>query len=146
MQALRWHAPKDVRLEEVAPPRIRLALSKQAIELRRAQFAGAGIVLIATPEYAGGMPGSLKNALDWLVGSGELYEKSVVVVSAAPHAERGAHARQWVEDVVRMQGARVLDSFTLAVQRNGPASKLAEQARALVDVLNRGGVDHPSAR
>ena len=35
--------------------------------------ADADAVWIATPEYAGGMPGALKNALDWLVGSGELY-------------------------------------------------------------------------
>src|SRR6266436_2511866 len=33
-------------------------------------------VIISTPEYAHGVPGVLKNALDWLVASGELYEKS----------------------------------------------------------------------
>src|SRR5262249_42542454 len=47
-------------------------------------IAEADAVLIATPEYAGGMPGALKNALDWLVGSGELYDKPVVIMSAAP--------------------------------------------------------------
>jgi hypothetical protein len=56
--------------------------------LRRA-IADADAVLISTPEYAGGMPGALKNALDWLVGSGELYGKPVVIMSAAPSAERG---------------------------------------------------------
>jgi chromate reductase, NAD(P)H dehydrogenase (quinone) len=40
-------------------------------ELRQG-LADADAVWIATPEYAGGMPGALKNALDWLVGSGEL--------------------------------------------------------------------------
>ena len=73
----------------------------------------ADALLVATPEYAGGMPGSLKNALDWLVGTGELYDKPVVVVSAAPSPERGVHARQWVEEVARMQGGHVLDSFTV---------------------------------
>jgi NAD(P)H-dependent FMN reductase len=62
----------------------------------RCAVAVADAVLIATPEYAGGMPGALKNALDWLVGSGELYRKPVVVVSAAPSAERGHNARRWV--------------------------------------------------
>jgi NAD(P)H-dependent FMN reductase len=33
--------------------------------------------LISTPEYAHGIPGALKNALDWVVGSGELVEKPV---------------------------------------------------------------------
>jgi chromate reductase len=74
----------------------------------------ADAVVVATPEYAGGMPGSLKNALDWLVGTGELYGKSVVVLSAAPSAERGSNARAWVEQVVTMQGARVVTSFSVA--------------------------------
>jgi chromate reductase len=43
----------------------------EVMRLRQA-VAAADAVWIATPEYAGGMPGALKNALDWLVGSGEL--------------------------------------------------------------------------
>ena len=94
-------------------------------ELRQG-LANADAVWIATPEYAGGMPGALKNALDWLVGSGELYGKRVVVVSAAPSSQRGHNARRWVEEVVRMQGAEVVDSFTVAVPPGADA--------ALVDV------------
>src|SRR5262249_11455093 len=71
-------------------------------------------VLLATPEYAGGMPGTLKNALDWLVGTGELYGGRVAVISAAPSAERGTNARHWVETVVTMQGAEVVASFSVA--------------------------------
>src|SRR6185436_8264934 len=41
-------------------------------------------VLLCTPEYAHGVPGVLKNALDWVVGSGELVEKPVGVVNASP--------------------------------------------------------------
>jgi chromate reductase, NAD(P)H dehydrogenase (quinone) len=32
------------------------------------------------------VPGSLKNALDWLVRSGELYEKSVALVNLSPRS------------------------------------------------------------
>jgi NADPH-dependent FMN reductase len=39
-------------------------------------------VLIAAPEYAGALAGTVKNALDWIVGSGELYAKPVAVMSA----------------------------------------------------------------
>src|SRR4029079_6780612 len=42
-----------------------------AVAQLRTAIAAADAVWIATPEYAGGMPGALKNALDWLVGSGE---------------------------------------------------------------------------
>jgi NAD(P)H-dependent FMN reductase len=45
---------------------------------------GSGAVLVCVPEYAHGVPGVFKNALDWLVGSGELLEKAVGVVNASP--------------------------------------------------------------
>jgi NAD(P)H-dependent FMN reductase len=73
----------------------------------------ADLLLLATPEYAGGMPGVLKNALDWLVGTGELYDQRVAVVSAAPSPERGVNARRWVEEVLGYQGAHVVASFTV---------------------------------
>jgi NAD(P)H-dependent FMN reductase len=100
----------------------------EAVQSLRRAVADADAVLIATPEYAGGMPGALKNALDWLVGTGELYGKAVVVVSAAPAAARGASARRGVEAVARMQGAHMSDSFTVAVA--GPDDSGAVVARA----------------
>lgn len=85
---------------------------------------GADAVLLATPEYAGGMPGVLKNALDWLVGTGELYGKPVAIVSAAPAPERGVNARRWIEEVVGYQGGRVVTSFTV-IEADEPAVVLA---------------------
>ena len=41
-------------------------------------------VIFSTPEYAFGVPGVLKNALDWVVSSGELNEKPVAAISASP--------------------------------------------------------------
>ena len=79
----------------------------------RAAIVRADLVVLATPEYAGGMPGALKNALDWLVGTGELYDKRVAIVSAAPSPERGANARRWVEETVGFQGSDVVASFTV---------------------------------
>ena len=111
-----------------------------AVQRLRAAVQAADAVLIATPEYAGGIPGSLKNALDWLVSSGELYGKDAVIVSAAPSLERGVHARESLALTLRMQGARVCDSFTVAVARGDPgavasgaAEVLARVQRAVVD-------------
>ena len=68
--------------------------SPAAVNDLRAQLATADGALICTPEYAFGMPGSLKNALDWLVSSGELWRKPVAVLSASPGTLGGekAHA------------------------------------------------------
>jgi NAD(P)H-dependent FMN reductase len=93
-------------------------------------------VLLATPEYAGGMPGVLKNALDWLVGTGELYDKRVAVVSAAPSPERGANARRWVEEVLGYQGSHVVISFTVT-KDDEPAAVLARVIDAFATSVHR---------
>ena len=59
----------------------------------RGRIRGSQGVLFATPEYAHGMPGVLKNALDWLVGSGELAGKPVALLSASPNASGGIRAQ-----------------------------------------------------
>lgn len=61
------------------PPRA--AVGELRFQLRKS----AGVI-ISSPEYAHGVPGVLKNALDWLVASGELYEKPVALFSASPRA------------------------------------------------------------
>ena len=48
----------------------------------RALMASAQAVVISSPEYAHGIPGSLKNALDWLVSCGELAGKPVALLNA----------------------------------------------------------------
>lgn len=53
----------------------------------RAYLQVADAVLICTPEYAHGIPGVLKNMLDWVVSSGELVGKPVGVISAATGGE-----------------------------------------------------------
>jgi NAD(P)H-dependent FMN reductase len=64
-----------------------------AVAALREAIAGADAVLFCTPEYAGTLPGSLKNLIDWTVGSGELYEKTVAWLTVAqPGRGEGAVA------------------------------------------------------
>ena len=66
----------------------------------------AAAVLLAVPEYAFGIPGAFKNALDWTVGSGSLYDKPVGVIDVALPG-RGEHARHALDLVLEAVGARV---------------------------------------
>ena len=62
----------------------------------RAEVEHADAVLVAAPEYAGGLAGAVKNTLDWLVATGAVYRTPVAVISAGttggPHALVGAGA------------------------------------------------------
>jgi chromate reductase, NAD(P)H dehydrogenase (quinone) len=49
----------------------------------------ADAIVICTPEYAFGIPGALKNALDWTVATGDLYQKPVSVITASSSGEKG---------------------------------------------------------
>lgn len=55
----------------------------------RKQIQEADGVLICTPEYAFGVPGSLKNALDWTVSSGDFYDKPVALITASSVGDKG---------------------------------------------------------
>jgi NAD(P)H-dependent FMN reductase len=46
-------------------------------------------VLICTPEYAMGVPGSLKNAIDWTVSSMEFSHRPVALITASLNGEKG---------------------------------------------------------
>ena len=70
----------------------------------RAQIAAADALLFCTPEYAGTLPGSLKNLLDWTVGGGEIYGKPVGWINVAVGG-RGTGAEEHLAMVLRYVGA-----------------------------------------
>jgi NAD(P)H-dependent FMN reductase len=82
-------------------------LPAQVVELR-AEIAAADGVLFCTPEYAGTLPGSFKNLLDWTVGGGEMYGKPVAWVNVAPEG-RGEGALSSLSLVLGYVGADVLE-------------------------------------
>ena len=60
-----------------------------AVHELRAQIGLADGLLICSPEYAHGVPGSLKNALDWLVSAPEMLFKPVALLNISPRATHG---------------------------------------------------------
>jgi chromate reductase len=49
-------------------------------------------ILICTPEYAMGVPGSLKNAIDWTVSSMEFHQKPTALITASSVGQKGHQA------------------------------------------------------
>jgi NAD(P)H-dependent FMN reductase len=76
----------------------------------RALIAEADALLFCTPEYAGDLPGSFKNLLDWTVGGSETTDKPSgwINVSTAPTLAAGAHGA--LRTVLGYTGARVVDA------------------------------------
>ncbi|WP_035333331.1 NADPH-dependent FMN reductase [Dyadobacter crusticola] len=56
----------------------------EAVTWFKSAVAQADAVIFSTPEYAFGVPGTLKNALDWTVATGEFNAKPVAAISASP--------------------------------------------------------------
>jgi NAD(P)H-dependent FMN reductase len=83
----------------------------------RGQLERADAVVIAAPEYAGGVAGSTKNALDWCVGSASVYRRPVAVASAGTSG--GQHAQAQLVRTLLWQGAHVVASLGVA----GPKTK-----------------------
>ncbi len=72
-------------------------------------------MLICTPEYAYGMPGSLKNALDWTVSSGDFINKPVAALSASPYPTGGERAHASLLLTLTAVNAVVPDGCALTV-------------------------------
>ena len=80
-------------------------------------LALADAVLICCPEYAHGVPGAFKNALDWVVGSGELVNKPVGLLNASAGGE---HAQESLKETLRVMSARIVLAACLQVALSGP--------------------------
>ncbi|MFI1968601.1 NAD(P)H-dependent oxidoreductase [Streptomyces cinnamoneus] len=81
----------------------------------RSAVADADAVLIVSPEYARGVPGVLKNALDWLVSSGEFVGKPVAVITASPMPAGGDQANTQLCGTLAMMTAEVVAEACLCV-------------------------------
>jgi len=85
--------------------------SQPVIDWRR-QLAEADGVFICSPEYAFGIPGALKNAMDWTVGSGELVNKPLALITAATGGDK-AHAA-WLQ-IFTALSANILEGGALLI-------------------------------
>jgi chromate reductase len=84
--------------------------SAVAVFLERVRSADG--VFICSPEYAFGVPGTLKNALDWTVGSGEFSGKPVAFITAS---SSGEHAHESLGKILGAIDTRIPSGGSLLI-------------------------------
>lgn len=84
----------------------------------RQQIEHSDGILISSPEYAHGVPGSLKNALDWLVSSIEFPGKPVALINTNP---RATIAQAALKEILITMSAKIIEpaSITLDIAGRG---------------------------
>jgi chromate reductase len=105
--ALNSIPPFDPGLDNDTPP-------EPVIALRNA-ITAADAIIICTPEYAFGVPGQLKNALDWLVSSSTLVDKPVVPITASLGGETAHAAMQLILGAL---SANIVDTLLIQFIRS----------------------------
>jgi len=112
-------APRGVRVE-LYPSLAALPLFNPDLEATalapvaqlRERIVTADAVLIASPEYAHGVSGVIKNALDWLVGDDTWVEKRVAVLNTSPRAQ---HAHAALCETLRTMSARLIENACISL-------------------------------
>jgi chromate reductase len=96
-----------------------------AVKALRHEIGLSNGLLICSPEYAHGIAGSMKNALDWLVSSFEFPDKSIALINTS---QRAIHAQAQLREILTTMSARLIDraSITLPLWgRNLDAAAIA---------------------
>ncbi len=101
-----------------------------AVASWRAALGSADAFLLSRPEYAHGVPGALKNALDWIVSSGEFTDKPLALIDTS----RSSYATPQLREILTVMMARIVPEASitlhLASDRVDEAAILANPAAA----------------
>lgn len=119
LQAMSRIAPVDIeltvfqRLAEIPPFNPDLdGEGGPALEELRDLLGRADGLIVASPEYAHGVSGVLKNVLDWLVAGEEFVYKPVMLINTSPRAH---HALDALAEVLRTMSGNLIDEANVAV-------------------------------
>ena len=104
-------------------PDIEATATPDSVLRWRQALASSDAVLIACPEYGFSLPGVLKNAIDWVIGSGELEGKIVAITAAVPGPARGPEFERLVAALVESLVQAVhTQKTTKPFPRNDPSA------------------------
>jgi NAD(P)H-dependent FMN reductase len=100
------------------------------VEVWRRELNASDALLIASPEYGFSVPGALKNAIDWVIGSGELERKVVAVTASVNHPERGRRGLLALQNTLSALSVTLVGGAPIV---RGPT--FDAEIRALLDAL-----------
>jgi len=123
LRALKRVAPENIQIElypslgdlPLFNPDIEDTNLLSIVDLRDAIIQADGVI-IASPEYARGVSGVMKNALDWMVGNESFVNKPVMLLNASPRAH---HALDALHLTLLTMSAKVIDDAYVAIQIMG---------------------------
>jgi NAD(P)H-dependent FMN reductase len=72
-------------------------------------------LLVCSPEYIHGVPGSLKNAFDWIASSGELDGMPVGLINASPSMNGATFAQESLKEILTVLSQKVIPEATVSV-------------------------------
>jgi chromate reductase len=117
--------------------------SPESVTKFRAALQACDAVLISSPEYAHGVPGVMKNALDWVVGSGELVDKPIALINASARAK---HAWASLAETLTVMSAHLILEASITVPLDGRGldakgivgdAELSTALTSAIDALSR---------
>jgi chromate reductase, NAD(P)H dehydrogenase (quinone) len=120
----------------------------EPVETLRALVDASDALVIAAPEYAHGLPGALKNAVDWLVASETFAGKPTALINTSP---RAFHAQASLREILSTMAARLIPEAFASVSLTGKTviaddiladtvctRRLAESLEALIAATEAG--------
>jgi chromate reductase, NAD(P)H dehydrogenase (quinone) len=116
-------APSDIELTvfggigdlPLFNPDLETNLPSQVLALHHA-VTKSDALLFASPEYAHGVTGPIKNALDWLVSFEPFVGKPVAVLNASPRAH---HADSALRETLKTMSAFIVEPASISIQLLG---------------------------
>jgi chromate reductase, NAD(P)H dehydrogenase (quinone) len=133
LEAVRLLAPPTVNLA-IRPPLDDLPYFNPDVEeaglppgpaALRAAVGSCDALLVSCPEYAHGVPGVMKNALDWLVGGMEMNGKPAALLNATPPGE---YAQAALMETLRVLGGHFVEAASIEVPLRGSIASPEEIA------------------
>jgi len=92
------------------------AIPPEPVRDLRARIAAADALLVCSPEYAHGVPGSLKNALDWMVSDAAMIGKPIGLLNASA---RSTFAHPQLAETLRTMSATIVEGASIVISLDG---------------------------